>query len=151
MEMTKTVAVLRRESALKLTPDEETCLISIWSSVQEGYPGYSDSPPMTGWKDVLRLDFDDIVSPPPEGIPYNNVIFTEEMAAKTVDFIKKYDGSPFIVHCDAGISRSVAVGSFMEQAFGYTADYVAAGERGDQFRNVHVVSLLKRQLWNPES
>ena len=62
---------------------------------------------------VITMDFDDIVSPE-HGSP-----FTPEMAEKTVKFIiANKDKKVFLVHCAAGISRSGAIATFINDNFG---------------------------------
>jgi len=75
-------------------------------------------------------------------------LFDEEMAEKTVAFIEKYKGLNFVVHCDAGISRSVAVATFMKDVYEYDRELFEIGS--DRFRNIHVMNLLRRAWYKRE-
>lgn len=134
--MMKKVEVFNRMDVSKMPPDAGACLVSIWSAILVARNKY-DPMSLDGWKDVLRLDFDDVTEK-----HEHTTMFTEEQADKLLDFIIANDGSPFVVHCDAGVSRSVAVGSFMRDAFDYKPRFYQTGS--DQFRNIHVYNLLRR-------
>ena len=55
----------------------------------------------------------------PENGPYNSV-FNKFQASHLFDFIlKNINKSKFIIHCDAGISRSTSVGLFISKMFDY--------------------------------
>ncbi len=138
----KEVKVMSRARAVQLTPDKDTCFISIWAVARPMIGPYMSSPPMDGWKATLKVEFDDATKPI-LGYPHL-ILFNEDMAEEIVDFIKLYDDNPFIVHCDAGYSRSAAIGSFLAEAFNYNAVYCETGSVGDGTRNVLISSLLKR-------
>ncbi len=55
--------------------------------------------------DVLRLEFDDVE----EDLGPEYVMFDWTMARKILQFEQRYKDHDIIVHCHAGISRSVAV------------------------------------------
>ena len=64
---------------------------------------------------VLRLWFDDIehnneVSPTNQG---SCSAFSDEQAHQVIEFVKQNRDKNFLVHCSAGISRSGAVGTFI--------------------------------------
>ena len=63
---------------------------------------------------VLSLQFDDVTEKDKDGIH-----FTVEMAKEIVNFISdiKNDNKIFYVHCDAGVSRSGAVGYLLNEWF----------------------------------
>lgn len=137
-----------------MIPRSDTCLVSIWSSLRLMDGTYDGIPiNMDGWKASLRLDFDDITG---EGysIPIMNdtgefemvtpVPFSKEQGKQLLDFIIEHHGSPFVIHCDAGVSRSVAVASFMEMVYDYTPTYHQTGT--DQYRNILVFNTLRR-VW----
>ena len=67
-------------------------------------------------ENVLNLAFDDCEhdGQPSPTQPSGTKAFTEEQAAKVINFVKKHrDKKTCIVHCMAGISRSGAVGTFI--------------------------------------
>lgn len=93
---------------------DPTCFISITDtdkSVSGRYHFFKNNHP-----NVLNLDFDD-VEKDGESSPtqlYNTKAFSEEMASELIDFINKNKHkTQFIVHCMAGISRSGAIGTFI--------------------------------------
>ena len=61
---------------------------------------------------ILKLQFDDITKR-----EENLILFTDEMADRIIRFadflIVNFPTRQLIVHCDAGVSRSGAVGSFL--------------------------------------
>ncbi len=105
------VDVYNREQAVDLEPTEGTVMISISS------PG-DPADLKEGWEDVLRLEFHDVVKIP-KNMPEIRAFCTTHVDA-IHDFIEKHieDGKDFAVHCDAGVSRSVAVGVFLEDVHG---------------------------------
>ena len=69
----------------------------------------------------ISLNFDDITeeeqkSPTNKG---QTKVISDEDIEKIVEFVKKHKDKTFIVHCAAGISRSGAVGLFINDYFGY--------------------------------
>lgn len=65
--------------------------------------------------DILRLSFVDADCVGDLDV-YHKVakqedMFSDEQAKQVVDFAEKYSNYPFIIHCDAGISRSAGVGA----------------------------------------
>lgn len=146
--MPKTVDVFSRNNIINQTPRPDACLISIWSLSAIASEGYEDNVPMQGWKDTLRLDFDDVTHDN-SGIFFP---FSEEQAKLTDDFIHKNDGYDFVIHCDAGYSRSVAVGSYISNFYDYEPIYHEIGHDG--FKNMHVYLTLAKlfinKIWDME-
>ena len=110
------VDVYSCQQACTLTPLASTVVISISS------PGETASI-KEGWPAVLRLKFHDIVRlrtempvlvAPKGGKP---VLFDEVMAAQIDAFVWAHKEKDFMIHCDAGQSRSVAVGVFIKDVF----------------------------------
>jgi predicted protein tyrosine phosphatase len=82
-------------------------------------------------KNVLNLAFDDCEhdGQPSPTQPEGTRAFNEEQATKLFEFIKKHrDKEQCVVHCMAGISRSGAVGTFIN---GY------AGGDWDEFKRTN--------------
>lgn len=80
-------------------------LISIYSSGD-------CSPILENRSTILKLQFDDITKKE-DGL----ILFTDDMADKIIHFadflIKNFPARQLFVHCDAGVSRSGAVGAFL--------------------------------------
>jgi len=133
------VDVFSRQNVIKQDPRPDACLISIWSLSALGSQGYEDNVPMEGWHDALRLDFDDVTHDQ-SGMFFP---FSEEQGKMTYDFMEKNKGRDFVIHCDAGFSRSVAMGAFLSQAYGYEPIYHEIGHDG--YRNIHVFNILRRE------
>lgn len=140
------VQVYNRKHMKEIEQNVDICLISIWGKIALATQNYSENDvPMDNWRDVLKLEFDDAVEPV---LGMELTLFDEEMAEKTVAFIEKYKGLNFVVHCDAGISRSVAVATFMKDVYEYDRELFEIGS--DQFRNIHVMNLLRRAWYKRE-
>jgi predicted protein tyrosine phosphatase len=92
------------------------------------------------YDNVLNMDFYDIEkSSKVNDYKYNPI--TEEQAKEIFDFIEKHLNSSFIVHCEAGISRSGAVARFISNYYGYSdaqfKDYIMP--------NQLLLKLLKKE------
>lgn len=105
------VDVYNRQQAEALEPRPDTVMISISA------PG-DLAQLKVGWYDILRLEFHDVVVIP-DDIP-DIEPFDEGHVEAVHEFVEKHmaDGLNFAIHCDAGVSRSVAVGVFMEDVHG---------------------------------
>ena len=154
------VDVLSRRKVSAMEPRDDTCLVSIWSLVALATGFYEEAPiNFEGWKDTIRLDFDDVTLR--DNVPILNplmrvdddhsfvtVPFDSTHARPLLDFIERHKGSPFIVHCDAGISRSVAVGTFMAAFHGYDVKFHQTNS--DEYRNIHVFNVLRRTAFGED-
>lgn len=125
-------------------------IISIYSSEKvnknESYSPIPDD------KNILKLQFDDVT----ELVKDESYIhFNSDMAKKVVEFIKniKDDGKNFYVHCDAGVSRSGAVGYMLNEWFN---KYIDRKNDDIEFfvkNNLHimpnplVIKLLKSEMF----
>lgn len=81
-------------------------------------------------KNALRLDtlvlcFDDInteqiVRYPGTVKNHHRILFNEALANQVLDFVAKYakDGARFVIHCDAGISRSPGMAAALDLIYG---------------------------------
>ena len=126
--------VVSRFTAVDLTAFPTCCHIIL----QDPLYKYEDGLPKTGWHDTIVIGVDDIVKP-----IYGYLHFTSEMAKQLADFIKKNDGKNMLINCDAGISRSSAVGSVLRDYFGYEVKFFCGT---DEHRNVLIRSELIRAL-----
>ena len=103
-----------KEDVVSLKRD---AIISIYSNC--------DKSPIRWNKNVLRLQFDDITDREYNKLPECYILFTKAQAHQILDFAEKLfehkddKDAPYqlVVHCDAGISRSGAVGLFLNNYF----------------------------------
>jgi predicted protein tyrosine phosphatase len=102
------VDVYNKEQAEDLEPVKGTVMISISGP---GDPANLKE----GWEDVLRLEFHDVVKTHAD-MP-NLKLFGQTHIDAIHEFVEKHveAGKDFAVHCDAGVSRSVAVGVFLKE------------------------------------
>ena len=102
---------------------------------------------LSHWEDkVFYFDFDDIEERKAVLDPMLRP-FNMEMAHQIWDIIQLHGDSEmdFIVHCAAGVSRSVAVGMFIAEETGRKLITHAIGTT--DFANGHVLRLLHRIVW----
>lgn len=96
----------------------EKWIISIFSSF---YPNYSPIP--IDKSNVLKLQFDDVSEKDMDsrGVEkYDLIFFNQDHAKQIHNFIKNINDNgikPFYIHCDAGVSRSGAVGYMLNEWF----------------------------------
>jgi len=132
------VDVYNRGQAEDLEPVEGTVMISISA------PGDQASL-KEGWEDILRLEFHDVVEIP-DDIPDVEPFDTGHVDA-IHEFVEKHieAGKDFVIHCDAGVSRSVAVGVFMEDVHG--ADLELHAIHTTDAANSRVKRGLMKKYW----
>lgn len=107
--MPKGILVLSRERAEAYTPDPGEVCISITS------PGAKVATLHPGWADVLRLEFaDDCWC----DAPTRRVGMTRDHARRAVTFFGRHLDAPrIVVHCEAGVSRSVSMADALAWCF----------------------------------
>ena len=91
---------------------------------------------------ILNVDFDDIT----EDLNYDGYhlkAITPEIAKNIYNFINRHLGKDFIIHCNAGQSRSVAVARYILDMFGDKYDLGKDSNTIDT-PNIKVLSELKR-------
>lgn len=139
------VDVYNREHACGLEPTPNTVVISITDPPEGPLPVLSgtDAPLKAGWDDILRLQFHDVVRIP-SGME-DVVAFCMDDADAIHAFIERYLDKDFMIHCSAGVSRSVAVGSFMREIF--DADLKLHETHTDEHCNARVRRGLLRKYW----
>jgi predicted protein tyrosine phosphatase len=95
---------------------------------------------------VLPLVFDDIRNPDEDDPKY--VIFRESTAKKIKRFVEANRGKfeDIMVHCDAGLSRSTAVGIALGEHYRLEYDKEDLKHRHDAGPNNHVYETLMRVL-----
>lgn len=107
----KRIHIVSRRYAERFEPEHEN-----WYLISIETPGsqYGDTPNYEQYKDHFIQEFHD-VERGRNGLEY----FTEEHAKVLISFVEnwKYNDEEcnILVHCDAGISRSAAIGRFLEQ------------------------------------
>ncbi len=133
--------VYSRGQAEVLEPTEGTVMISISA------PG-NPADLKEGWEDVLRLEFDDVVKVP-KNMPEIRAFCTTHIDA-IHEFVDRHvaDGKDFAVHCDAGVSRSVAVGVFLNDIHGGDLNLHAINTTAAANSRVH--RGLMRKYWKDQ-
>lgn len=112
------VDVYSRQQVVQIDPVEGTAVISISS------PG-DPAPLKEGWDPLIRVEFHDISMSREElnaaGVDILRgqkiVLFDQHLADKIDKFCWENKDKDFLVHCDAGVSRSVAVGLYLKEVF----------------------------------
>lgn len=133
------IDVYNREQACKLTPRPEVSVISISA------PG-KPAPLADGWCEVLRLEFHDI--DPIHGEAPDMVSFNGLHVEEIFDFADRNRERDLMIHCDAGVSRSVAVGLFISNEWGGELHTHTFGKRVyTGAANGHVLRMLNRRVW----
>lgn len=132
------VDIHNRGQAEDLEPVEGTVVISISA------PG-DPATLKEGWEDILRLEFDDVVKVP-DNMPEIKA-FCQAHVDAIHEFVDRHveAGKNFIVHCDAGVSRSVAVGVFLNEVHGGNLKLHAI--ETTEFANSRVHRGLMRKYW----
>ena len=128
------VDIFNRLQATNLLPIPNTAIISISRPNDRACL-------MPGWEEVLFVEFDDALPGEDEGL----VLFTSLMAEHIKEFVRNNLDRDFIIHCDAGISRSVAIGVWMMNIF--NASITTHAIHTIRHANVHVLVLLMKSEW----
>lgn len=127
----------------------DCALISISGTLRD----YTNIVPVELFEDYVEIVFDDVTA---EGVAPDTPIhrkgwesdscvpFSIEHATKIVEFAEKHieQGNDIVVHCDAGFSRSVAVGKFLAEHYGLRVRQLAI--ETDEYANLHVYETLKK-------
>lgn len=98
---------------------------------------YDRHPNYTKWGDVIELEFDDV-----DRLMHGCIRFDANRAKKLIEFIEKNKDRDFAVHCDAGISRSPAVGMFISEKYGH--DLEMHSYLNTEHHNKWVLKILKK-------
>jgi predicted protein tyrosine phosphatase len=112
----RTIDVYNREQFRMLVPDPDVCVISCQTPPTTWGEGTLSEIP-TGWGDSLVLEFHDVLQ---QSSP-EMVVFDANMADRVVRFVEWSNNRncSFVIHCDAGQSRSVAIGLWLSQYHDY--------------------------------
>lgn len=123
---------------------EDTFFISILDPDEENS---SFKPFLSDSDNYLTVKFIDLVEPIGHKWADSNM-FTEEMADTIVEFImKNQDKKNCIVHCTAGVSRSGAVGEFVNDIFKYKPYQEFKRDNKNITPNVLVKKLLNNSYY----
>lgn len=136
------VDVYNREQACALAARPDVAVISISG------PGKA-APLAEGWREVLRLEFHDI--DPKWGVILDNdgkpcIPFDESHVEQVFAFAERNSDCDLVIHCDAGVSRSVATGLFISNEFG--GELHTHAIHTTRAANGHVLTLLNRRVWH---
>lgn len=137
-EFNKSVSVFGREAAEKLSAVPNVVFISISTPGQ----GYRNQISEDGWLEFLSIKFHDFVEPEHAAMLPDGIMFSKDMAQQILTLLSKHTEASVVVHCDAGVSRSVAVGAFMRDFLGYSLYLNEVSS--DRSRNIHVYNVLRR-------
>lgn len=128
---------MSRQQACVIEPRPDEVFISISDTENSPFYGYTRYPKTDGWKWCVELEFDDVLS---DNRSRGFKAFTEEQAQCILGAVRKGHRLPVTVHCNAGISRSVAVAVFLRDFLGYSVDLCAADD--ESLMNLHVYRSL---------
>lgn len=117
--------------------DLDKIVISI-GSIDAEYARYHKG---ENWKRVYEVYFDDL-TPDCYGAFGCYTPMSEEQALALHNFIEDNLDTDYIIHCDAGISRSAAIASFMGKWYNAEIEYTVTGD--DKYKNPWVYNLLNR-------
>ncbi len=120
-----------------------------------------DVSPLPDRFNILKLEFDDVaerdIGNDSSSLCVENLIFFNEDHAKAIHkFIKPIsadDKKLFFIHCDAGVSRSGAVGLLLNEGFNKFLKRNQIDDEAFKMNNKHilpnplVVRLLKKELF----
>lgn len=120
-------------------------IISIFSS-----HGNKDYSPFPDRYNICKLQFDDVTEIDPD-----ECHFSVELAIKLIDFINQInsENKPIYIHCDAGVSRSGAIGYLLNEWYNKYLKTNEADKRIFEQYNSHimpnpeVVRILKRAMF----
>ena len=114
------VDVYNRSQVEGLEPTPNTVVISISNpslKIQDMAGASAGTPAdlKDGWEAVLRVEFHDVVKVPHD-MP-DIVAFSQEHVDAIHAFVETYLDKDFVIHCDAGVSRSVAIGLYLQDVY----------------------------------
>ncbi len=147
------IFVVPRQYVKKEIEKNQNWIIGKWIISIFSFGSYS---PVSDRFNVLKLNFDDISERDIDTNIHNEIFFNENLAKeihKFIDNISENDTKPIYVHCDAGVSRSGAVGYILNEYFNKFItnnenDYKAFNVNNSHIMpNPLVVCLLKRELF----
>lgn len=107
---------MSRARAAKLIPNVTCALVSISTPTKP----YSFGLQLDGWGDVLRLEFHDVANDVAADDWLDTYVrFTDVQAQRVSGFAQQAAAAgieDLVIHCDAGLSRSVAIAESLRRA-----------------------------------
>jgi predicted protein tyrosine phosphatase len=104
---------------------------------------------------VLILKFDDLTDEEFERTNLHGkgyILFGEEHAKKIIKFLERNKEKEYcLVHCAAGVSRSGAVGTFINDFFSRTDYFTFMKENSSIKPNAYILSTLKKVYYESDS
>lgn len=117
-------------------------------SISTPKSSYKNKIDYTEWNPFLALQFSDI-NKGQEHTVLHPVLFNETHAKRIINFIWNHPYLDLVIHCDAGMSRSVAVGMFAEKYFDY--ELKLHDIKTTLFHNSHVLATLEETVHNNDA
>src|SRR5574337_1028472 len=136
----RNVVWMSRERFLRETPNKDTIAISIINSLDDTQ--MRENPSLKGWHpDSIQLCFDDAT---PTDCGNTFVVMTQSQADIINEVVKKHlNKVSWIIHCEAGFSRSAAVARFIGEMT--ELPLIGMDVFDTRFANTFVLSLLHRR------
>ncbi len=133
--MLSSIAYMGLDDIKEFKPNKNTVLISIVSPK-------NIHPELSGFVEILKIAFEDAT---PGVKKEDSLLFDSFLAKKTISFIDKYismeENFEFIVHCEAGISRSAAIATFI------ASEALLPINGRIAFLNTHVLNVLVKEKY----
>ena len=112
-------------------------------------PGFRLADIPGNWEGRLNFHFDDVHPEDVEKVKNSEgkdfVVFTNEMADQVIRFVESiHENRDILIHCDAGISRSMAMGRFVSTFTPRELVILTPDMIDDRFSNIHVWNTLRR-------
>lgn len=147
--MIKSIIVCSREVFKRLSSVDTNTKSCISISGQDICYSDKDLQDLKNAKDrynsKLSLCFYDVEKPSDK---FDTEYLFNESKAKDIldfiDFIDLHEDGNLIIHCDAGISRSVAIGMFLQNTFNYNVVYLECYENRPAYYNKLVYNTLEK-------
>lgn len=96
--------------------------------------------------DISDIEMEDILASNPDS---KNILFNREHAQKIIDFVSNRENVGMCyIHCHAGISRSGAVGTFVNDIAGEQKYFDFMRDNSGIIPNSYILRELRRQLNN---
>ncbi len=146
---------LSRQEVLSYQPLENSVLISYGGSYKGQIARRVPEKVKLRYRDVLELAVDDVISDKRDSkhlslfSSFDVHAFDEKDCQKTRQFIEKYADAYFVVHCDAGISRSSATAYYIAEKYA-PEDFKSLQKLGIYFPNPRIYGFLKDDHFDPK-
>lgn len=137
--MISEVFFVDQTTAEDMVPEPDCAMISITGPNPNAVSNKADLHP--DWQEVLRLEFDDVLSRYDHFHP-----ITEEQAAQIIAFLNAVQDKvdKVVVHCLAGVSRSAGVAKFVAERYGLVFDHTYEPYNGLVYDTLNEVDAALR-------